>query len=110
MSRPSPPPPGRRVGLITFIGLIAAILAAPLPATAQHRAKLSRALVRQLSADGGAAVKVLYEGPQAEVDRLAGTYGVRVLKRLASGAVLGGSGSQINALATDLNVSGLSQD
>ncbi|MGE5834546.1 MAG: S8 family peptidase, partial [Acidobacteriota bacterium] len=55
-------------------------------------------------------MKVLYEGPQAEVDRLAGTYGVRVLKRLASGAVLGGSGSQIDALASDLNVAGLSQD
>src|SRR5262245_45803805 len=110
MSRPFPSSPGRRAGLITFIGLAAAILAAPLPASAQHRAKLSRGLTQQLATESAADVNVLYEGPQAEVDRLAGTYGVRVLKRLASGAVLGGSGRQINALSADVNVAGLSQD
>ena len=79
-----------RARLITFIGLVAGILAAPLPATAQHRAKLSRGLEHQIAA-GAARLDVVYEGPQAEVNRLAATYRVRVEKRLGSGAVLSGS-------------------
>ncbi|HEX7778544.1 MAG TPA: S8 family peptidase, partial [Vicinamibacterales bacterium] len=53
---------------------------------------------------------VLYEGPQAEVDRLAAAYRVRVMKRLPSGAVFSGSSYDISALSMDQHVGALSQD
>src|SRR5262249_43615942 len=66
----------RRVSAAFVIGLIAAIFAQPAPALAQHRARLSRGLTRQIQLSPDATVSVIAEGPQSEIDRLASTYGL----------------------------------
>jgi len=95
--------------LITLIGLSFGLLAVPGLAVAQNRADLSRGLAKQIQA-GAERVQVIYEGPQAEVERLAQAYGLRVAKRLPGGAVFSGSGQQFDALAQDAGVGSLSQD
>jgi hypothetical protein len=85
-----------------------AAIAYPLVASAQHRARVSRGLQAVLATGGDA--QVIYEGPQAEVDRLAASYGLRVTKRLQSGAVFSGHHTAIEALAQDRVVVYLSED
>src|SRR5262245_54712430 len=104
-----------RFGLAVGIGLTVALLTWPVSAWAQgdgfqHRAKVSQGLDEKLAAGGGGDTRVIYEGPQSEVDRLAGAYGLSVLKRLTSGAVLSGTNLAIEALALDHGVSTLSED
>ena len=99
---------GSRALATLFIG-IAALSFSPRVAEAQHRAKLSKALAEQLTA-GSTSLNVVFQGPQAEVDRVAKTYGVLVTKRLDMGAVLTGSGAQFDALAADDNVTSLTED
>ena len=85
------------------------VLAAALPASAQHRARLSTELAKHL--EGPAAIlTVLVQGPQSEVNRLASTYGLTVTRRLKSGADLTGSVSRIDRLASDPNVDSLRED
>ncbi len=86
-----------------------ALLACPQGAMAQG-ARVSRGLAKTLAAGGGAEVRVIYEGPQSEVDRLASAYGLAVVKRLSGGAVLGGQGLAVEALARDGRVGSLSED
>ena len=60
-----------------------------------------RGLEKKLAEGGGADTRVIYEGPQSEVDRLAASYGLQVVQRLAGGAVLAGQNLAIEALARD---------
>ena len=100
----------RRSWLVTLIGFIVVGLAASaLPADAQSQRKLSRGLEKRL-AETSDAVRVLYEGPQSEVDRLAAAYGLQVTKRMSAGAVFSGRPAQIRALSQDGNVYDLSED
>ena len=92
---------------ISVIGLMAAALLMTSFADAQERSRLSRGLADKLTA-GAPEAKVIYEGPQDEVDRLAGAYGLSVEKRLPSGAVLGGSAARMRRLAQDPSVGYLS--
>jgi hypothetical protein len=85
------------------------LLAVPGVATGQNRAELSRGLANQLQA-GAERIEVIYEGPQAEVERLAAAYGVRIRKRIPGGAVLSGNSQQLDALANDAGVRSLTQD
>jgi serine protease AprX len=98
----------RRIAGIAVIGLAATLLLGVTPAAAQHRARLSRSLADQIATGGN--VRVVVQAPQAEVDRLAKTYGVRVTRRLGLGAVLVGNSSQVSRLASDSNVGALSAD
>ena len=101
-------PQSSRVRLASIlIGCTAFALAAPQSTNAQHKAKISKGLAQQIS-EGGAALSVIYEGPQAEADRLAAAYGLTVTKRLQGGAVLKGAASAVTALSTDAGVAALS--
>src|SRR5262245_56945664 len=95
--------------LLAVIGIFVASLSFPTPANAQHRARMSKGLSNLVSA-GAADGNVIYEGPQAEVDRLAATYGLAVRKRLPGGAVLAGSATRLERLSRDGQVAYLSED
>jgi serine protease AprX len=92
---------------LAVAGAIAVL--APVDASAQHRARMGRSLAKQL-ADGGGQVSIVIEAPQAEVDRLARAYGLRVHRRLGMGAALQGSAAQLERLAADANVTSIAAD
>jgi subtilisin family serine protease len=98
----------RRSGPIIVIGLASLIFAAT-PAFARQ-ARLSRALQEQLADPSVTSVNVILQGPQAEIDRIASSYGVRVVKRMDMGAVIAGSAAQVRAVAGDRNVGSLTGD
>ncbi len=106
----SSPRSSARFGLVILLGLSLCTLLGPAPAFAQHRARMPQSLTAKLQAGGTAPVSVMVEDPQSEVDRLAQTYGVHVVKRLGMGAVLTGSAAQIDSVAGDSNVRALSED
>lgn len=81
-----------RVVPVVIVGLGALVVSAS-PASAQG-ARLSRGLQDRLADPATRAVNVIVQGPQAEIDRIAATYGVRVLKRLEMGAVVAASPAQ----------------
>src|ERR1051326_5325870 len=84
----------RRGRLIGVIGLIAAVLASPLSAWPQHRAQLDPHLADAIARDGSRTFSVIVDGPQSEMDRVARAYGLHIVKRLDSGALLTGTGAQ----------------
>ncbi|MCC7009887.1 MAG: S8 family serine peptidase [Acidobacteria bacterium] len=95
-------------GLCLFLGLSFVFLQPQVADAQQRRAKLSKGLEEGLR--GSERLRVLVEGPQDEVDRIASRYGVRVLKRLEMGALVSGTGAQLGAVAGDGNVSALTAD
>ena len=97
-----------RVVPVVIVGLGALVVSAS-PAFAQG-ARLSRGLQDRLADPATRAVNVIVQGPQAEIDRIAATYGVRVLKRLEMGAVVAASPAQVRAVAGDANVGSLTGD
>src|SRR5690606_33743572 len=99
-----------RSGLVGLLGATAITFLMPGAAQAQHKARMSRSLEQRVAQGGGTPVRFLVQAPQAEVDRLARTYGVEVVKRLALGALLSGTGSQITRVAGDGNVGALAAD
>src|SRR6185369_6076149 len=87
---------------LALASFVAALFVCPAAAEAQaHRARLAQTLATQLSTTRTANIRALVQAPQSEIDRLSKTYGVRVVKRLALGAVLSGSAAQVNAVAGD---------
>ena len=94
--------------LSILVGVLAGSVV-PDHAAAQHRARLSQGLEARLAKDAG-PTDVVVQGPQAEVDRISRTYGVKVVKRLDMGAVLSASGRQVAAIAADDNVGALTAD
>src|SRR5512139_948359 len=81
-----------------------------LPASAQHRARLSKDLAAELESPTRAALQVIVEGDSARVKRLAARYGFRVTKILDGGAVVEGSANQFDAAAGDPDIARLSLD
>ncbi len=100
----------RSARLLGLIGLTAAWLLVPTPADAQRRARMSQPVAEHVAELRSESLNVLYEGPQAEVDRLAQTYGVDIVRRLEMGAVLSGSGHELMSLSTDRGVRALHED
>ena len=98
----------RRIAPAFVIGL-AALIFAPTLAFAQG-AHLSRGLTDRLADPSTTSLNVIVQGPQAEIDRIASTYGVRVLKRMDMGAVVSGNPSQVRAVAGDSKVGSLTGD
>ena len=88
---------------------IAGVCVATSPAFAQHRARLSRGLMSQVR-DGRPDMRVLYEGPKAEADRLAKEYGLKVARHFNGLAVLTGTSAQFDAVASDPNVHSMTDD
>ncbi len=100
----------RRAIIGTVIGLTAAIFALPVPAQAQHRARLSKGLAREVQQTPDVVVSVIAEGPQSEMDRLARTYGLQIVSRMDSGAKLTGTAAQFDRAASDPGVVSLAED
>ena len=96
--------------LLVLIGLIALSSIAPREVFAQHRASLSRGLDAQIAAGGSETLRVVVGAPQAEIDRLAGQYGLQVIQRLEMGAALSGTAAQFDLVANDAGVSALVAD
>src|SRR6185295_7184922 len=94
----------------TVAVLVALMFGVPTSALAQHRARLSSDLYWDIAKQPDKSLRVIIETNQSEVDRLVKTYGVRLGKRMESGAVLLGTGKQFDKLAGDLGVSELSED
>jgi serine protease AprX len=87
---------------------VAALLAWSVPAAAQgHLATLAPDLAQHIAQNGSVPIQVIVQGPQSMVDRLVRQYGVTLVKRLRSGAVLSGLGSALAALATDSQLDAL---
>jgi len=102
--------PASRVAAVLGLVLASALtFLTPAPAEAQHRARLAGSLQKRL-AQKAPAIDVIVEAPQAEVDRLARTYGLRVKRRLGMGAVLSGNSAQVQQAASDANVAALAAD
>ena len=80
-----------------FTGLLGAALlfALAMPASAQHRARLSKDLASELESPTRAALQVIVNGDSAQVQKLAARFGLRVKKVLDSGAVRRGLGQPV---------------
>jgi len=98
-----------RTVLLPVIGIFVVGLTFPSSADAQQQTKMSKGL-RSLVSAGTTGGDVIYEGPQAEVERLAATYGLTVKKKMPTGAVLSGSASRIESLSRDGQVGYLTED
>jgi len=90
--------------------LAAGVLLQALPAAAQHGARVSGSLQDHLNKKDVEFLRVIVQGPQSEVTRLAQTYGLTIIKPLTSGAVLGGSPDQVSRLSGDSNLASLVED
>ena len=95
-----------------FTGLLGAALlfALTVPASAQHRARLSKDLASELELPTRAALRVIVSGDTARVPQLAARFGLRVKKVLDAGAVVEGSAGQFDAAAGDPEFTHLSLD
>ena len=96
----------------TFMLCVAALLLlSSADASAQgRRARLSKDLATQLKAGHVTATCVLLTGTQTQVDSVAARHGLRVDKRLRSGAVVQVSAGALGALAEDAGIEALSSD
>ena len=99
-----------RLALVVSIGTTAITLLAAGSVEAQHRARLARGLESKVVVGSTESVRVLLQAPQAEIDRLAETYGIRVLKRLEIGAVVEGTGHEMANVAGDSLVGAVAAD
>ena len=90
---------GRRIptGLLG----VAALLLLAVPATAQHRAKLSQDLADQLKAPKGQTLQVIVDGDAATLRQMASRHGLRVKRQLDAGLVLEGTAEGFDAAAND---------
>ena len=79
----------------------AALVALALPASAQHRARLSSDLAAELGSPTRADVPVIVKGDAAALQALAARHGLRVRKVLEAGVVLEGSAGQLDDAAAD---------
>src|SRR5262245_41494179 len=91
------------------IGAAGMLLAAPLPAAAAHRARMSADLSDHLAV-GSQTIDVIVHGDAAETNALATRYNVRVKKQLKGAVVLQLTAGQLDALSRDEAVDHLSGD
>ena len=76
----------RNWGSVALVVIVA--LAWPHAAGAQHRARMAKDVRERIEKGGADSLHVIVDGPQSVIDRLVEHYGVRLVKRLKSGAVL----------------------
>jgi serine protease AprX len=76
--------------------------------TRGRRARLSDDLAQKLRAGDARPSTVIFTGSQARVDQVAARHGLRIRKRLKSGALLEVPGHQLQAVAEDPEVDNLS--
>jgi serine protease AprX len=81
--------------------LVTIALAWPVAASAQHRARMAKDVTERIGKGGPHRLQVIVDGPQSVIDRLVEQYGVTLVKRLRSGAVLSGAALQLHAMASD---------
>src|SRR5262249_54040123 len=96
----------RRALVVALAGLATTCWA--LPASAQHRARLSRDLADRLAQRVEAPTEIIVSGADGAIDQIVALYGARLKKRLQGGAVLEATGGQIDAIAQDPAVDHLS--
>jgi serine protease AprX len=102
---------GRRGRLPGVMLAAMALLFLPGAVSVAHaQTDVSPAVNRVISQGGGQSLNVIVEVPQSTVDQLAASYGVKVVKRLASGAVLSGTGTQLAQIANANVVDSLTED
>jgi len=96
----------------TLTGLLSAalLLALALPASAQHRARLSQDLAEKLAAQSGATLHVIASLEGERLTKAAARYGLKVHKRLDGASVLQGTDAQIDRAAGDPDFEHLSLD
>jgi serine protease AprX len=99
--------------LLLVASVVAGVLGTPRDAAAQQgartwRARVSRDLDRQLRNGNSLDETVILTASQERVDRVAARHGLRVTKRLATGAVLEVPAGSLLALAEDEEVDQLS--
>jgi len=92
---------------LVVAGVVAA-LPATLNAQSAHRARLSQDLVQRIDAGDTQATSVIVTGSQERIDRIAARLGLRVHKRLESGAVLDVPAGSLAALASDVDADQMS--
>src|SRR5688500_17390668 len=99
---------------LSFVSVAAAAVlgAGALDAAAQgnraRRARLSDDLAQKLRSGDARPSTVIFTGSQARVDQVAARHGLRIRKRLKSGALLEVPGHQLQALSEDPEVDNLS--
>ncbi|HKE88381.1 MAG TPA: S8 family serine peptidase, partial [Vicinamibacterales bacterium] len=89
------------------VGVAAAF---PAEARAQHRARVSRDLAEKLGSGDTAATSVILTGSQQRIDRIAARNGLRIHKRLQTGAVVDVPAGALAALAADVEVEAVSSN
>src|SRR4051812_3102815 len=89
---------------MAFVAAAALALLMPTLATAAgrgHRARLSRDLETRLWGGDASETRVIVAGSSARIDALAARHGLRVVRRLATGAVLRVPPGRLRQLADD---------
>src|SRR6185436_17690961 len=79
-------------------------------AAPEHRAGLSDDLLGHKARRTSARARVIVHGDDATLEALARRHGVRILRKLAGGAVLAANSSELEALTADDAVDHLSGD
>jgi len=97
-----------RVGLV--IALVAGSALGLRGANAEHRAHLSLDLQALQSRHTMARARVIVHGSDDQVDALASRHHLKVVRRLAGGAVISANSDELNDLAADAGVDHLSGD
>jgi serine protease AprX len=103
----------KRTPLRTILTVAAIALAFTLSlrgAAQPHRAHLSDDLLRHEARGSSERVRTILRGSAAEVEAVARRHGLRIVKRLAGGAVVGVSSQELKRLAADPLVAHLSGD
>jgi serine protease AprX len=98
------------ITLVLSIALVALSAFGLKGANAEHRAHLSGDLVVHQARHTLARARVIVHGTAAEIDALASRHHLRVLRRLADGAVVSANSSELSALAADAGIDHLSGD
>src|SRR5215208_1334348 len=99
----------RRPVQLAVAGIAVALLAGATRAEAQGRqARLSEALALRIQSGDFNATTVIFTGTQTRVDDLVARHGLRIKKRLRTGAVLEVPAYRLEALASDPTVDHLS--
>ncbi|MCL4849592.1 MAG: S8 family peptidase, partial [Acidobacteria bacterium] len=103
-------PRARFVARLAALALLAFALFVATADAQGRRARVADDLQPFLKGQATGAASVILTGPQAQVDRLAARHGLRVSKRLRSGAVVEATPEALETLSRDVEVASLSAD
>src|SRR5262245_33198937 len=99
-----------RLTLSSLLGAIVLATTASADAQTRRHARMSRDLEQRLQAGDSDATSVLSSGTQARIARIAARHGLRISKRLDTGAVLEVPAGMLGAVASDSEVDHLSSN